>query len=268
MTRETVVNPGDEVELSIEAINHNGDGVGRFKGLTVFVPQTVPGEKVLTKITALKKNFALGKAEEITERSGQRVEPSCEAAATCGGSRLQHIDYSFQLELKQRIVENSLARIGKISDVVVHPTLGMENPWAYRNKAHFQVSQADNRVRLGFFEEGSHELASTCNCLLLDKEITETASLVEEMLNEYKVPAYDWKTGKGLLRHVVIRKGVHNGQIMVVLVTSSEKFDQELIFAGWLKTKMPKVAAVIRNINTGQSRQVFGKTSKLLVGEK
>ena len=266
-TRETVVNTGDGIDLTIEAVNHNGDGVGRYEGLTVFVPQTVPGEKVYTRITELKKNFALGRVEKITEFSEKRVEPLCKAFSTCGGSRLQHIDYKFQLELKRKMVEGSLARIGKITDAVVNPTLGMDNPWAYRNKAQFQVSQVDGEVRLGFFEEGSHELASTTECLLLDNQIRKAAGMLEKMLNEYQVPVYNWETGKGLLRHVVIRRGLHPEQIMIVLVTSDQSFPKQFALAEKLKGKVPQLASVIRNINISRTRQVFGKISQLLVGQ-
>lgn len=264
--RETLVNPGDEIELLINSVNHQGSGVGRYQGLAVFVPFTVPGEKVAVEITGLKKNHALGRVKKILDSTGIRVEPRCPVFETCGGSQFQHIDYAVQLEIKRKLIEESLVRIGRVNNTVVKPVVGMTDPWGYRNKAQFQVNEVGGRIKLGFFEEGSHELVPTTDCLLLDRQVRDIASMIEGMLNKYRVSPYDWESEKGLLRHVIVRKGWHTSKIMVVLVTSDEKFPEQFTLGREIKAKVPRVVSVVRNINAGPVKYVFGRDSILLAG--
>ncbi len=267
MSREKVMSPGDEVKLIINSVNHQGEGVGKYQGMAVFVPFTVPGEEVLTKIRSVKKNFAQGELVRILSSSERRIEPRCPVFETCGGSKFQHMDYDLQLELKKQLVEDSLKRIGRITGVAVRPVIGMEIPWGYRNKAQFQVDMIDGRIKLGFFEEGSHVLVPTTDCHLLDAQVSGIASVVESLMNKFGLSVYDREKGQGLLRHVVIRKGWFTSKVMVVLITSGEKFPEAFIIARELRAKVPVVASVIRNINPKPTRQVFGRESQLLAGQ-
>ena len=266
-SKAAVVIPGEQIELAIDSINHNGEGVGRYMGIAVFAPFTIPGEKVVVEVVELKKNYIVAKLVNHVDESEQRVQPRCPAFDTCGGSRFQHIDYQLQLSLKRQLVEDALRRIGKITDVTVEQTLGMETPWAYRNKAQFQVSRMDGKVKLGFFEEGSHALVPTTECLLIDQQISDIAAHVEGIINKYRVPTYDWETGSGLLRHVVIRKGWATGKIMVVLVTSGEKFGELFTLAREIKAGVPQIVSVVRNINNSPNRTVFGRDNQVLAGQ-
>lgn len=265
--REPVVKLGEEVELKIETVNHDGEGVGRYKGMAVFVPFAVPGEEVVARITELKKNFGFGEVVETKSPSSSRVIPRCPAFALCGGSKLQHIDYRMQLELKRKLVEDSLKRIGRINDAVVHPVIGMDDPWGYRNKAVYQVNRVDGKVELGFFAEGSHTHVPTTDCLLLDGQIRDIAPLIEGMLNKYQVPPYDWETGRGLLRHMVVRKGSDNAKIMIVFITAPGKFAEQFTMAREIRAKVPQAASIVRNINNAPTRQIFGQESQLLAGQ-
>ncbi len=267
MSRETVMHPAEELELTIETVNQQGEGVARHKGMAVFVPWTIPGEQVLARITGLKRNFAIAKALKIISASDKRINPACHVFTSCGGSQFQHIDYGFQLQLKKRLVEDALKRIGRLTGVAVNPTVGMTEPWGYRNKAQFQVNLVEDKIKLGFFAEGTHTLVPTTDCLLLDRQIRDIASMVEGMLNKYRVPVYDWDSGRGLLRHVVIRKGSDTAKVMVVLVTSAEKFPEQIALAREMRAKVPPIVSVVRNINPTPARQVFGPESQLLAGQ-
>jgi 23S rRNA (uracil1939-C5)-methyltransferase len=127
-SRAAVVIPGEQIELTIDSINHKGEGVGRYMGVAVFVPFTIPGEKVIVEVAELKKNYVVAKIVSHIEQSGQRIEPRCPAFDTCGGSQFQHIGYQLQLDLKRRMVEDALHRIGKITGVKVDEPLGMKIP--------------------------------------------------------------------------------------------------------------------------------------------
>jgi 23S rRNA (uracil1939-C5)-methyltransferase len=266
--KELPVTAGQEVELPVDGVSHNGSGVGRYNGFTVFVPRSIPGETVRARVTEIKKNFAEAVLLEVLQPSPRRVVPGCPVFSACGGSHLQHMTYDLQLEVKTRQVADALKRIGKLRDIPVHPAIGMENPWHYRNKAQFQVTRVKGKIKLGFFEEESHRVVPTTDCLLLDRQIDDVAVMTEKLLNKYNLTVYDRENNTGLLRHVVIRKGWYTGKVMVVLVTTSEKFPEQFLLAREFTAKTPYIVSVVRNINVDAKGPVFGKDSVLLAGRE
>ncbi|MFZ5640979.1 MAG: 23S rRNA (uracil(1939)-C(5))-methyltransferase RlmD [Bacillota bacterium] len=268
MKKELPVTAGQEVELVIDGVSHSGDGVGRYNGFTVFVTRSIPGETVRARITEIKKNFAEADLLEVVQPSPRRVAPGCPVFNECGGSHLQHMGYDLQLEVKTRQVADALKRIGKLRNLPVHPAIGMETPWHYRNKAQFQVTRVDGKIKMGFFEEESHRVVPTTDCLLLDRQIGDVAVMTEKLLNKYNLTVYDRANQTGLLRHVVIRKGWHTGKVMVVLVTGPEKFPEQYLLAREFTAKTPYIVSVVRNINDNAKGPVFGKDSVLLAGRE
>ncbi|MEW6065083.1 MAG: 23S rRNA (uracil(1939)-C(5))-methyltransferase RlmD [Bacillota bacterium] len=264
-----MIKPGQLLELNIHGLGHAGEGVGRHENVAVFVPGALPGEKVLIKITQVKKSFARGQLQEVLEPSTERTAPTCPASDKCGGCQLQHLNYPAQLEHKRSLVATALTRLGGLNDVEVLPTLGMQEPWHYRNKIHLQVIKEGRRVKLGFFAEGSYELAAGLahqTCLLVDQHINQVTATLEELINKHGIPPYHWQTKSGLLRHIIIRRGFKTGEIMVVLVTSQEKWPAAKQFARAITSSHPEVVSVIQNINTSPERIVLGTESHLLAG--
>lgn len=257
-----------EIELDINSINHGGKGVGRYQGLAVFVPYTLPGEKVLAKVTGMKKNYALAEVQAILEPASNRTQAPCVAFQSCGGCQLQHQDYQEHLAMKRQLVKDNLTRVAKLENVIVHPTLGMASPWGYRNKVHFQVKEQNGGLTLGFYAEGSHSLVAVDRCLLVDHELITVAQKVESLANKYQITPYDWQAQKGQLRHILLRKGLVTGEIMVVLVTSGEKIPNDLLLAKELMNNNEKIVSVIRNINNSTGRIVLGEESLVLGGRK
>lgn len=260
----------NEVTVSITGLTHQGEGVGRLPdGLAVFVPGVVPGERAQVQITQRKKNYARAKLLTIVEQTAERCQPECHVYSDCGGCVLQHINYQAQLAHKRQQVSDSLSRIGKIQDVNVQPTIGMDNPWHYRNKVHFQVQQINGAIQLGYFEQGSHNFLPIRPhyCQLVDQELNETAEKVELILNKHKVPVYNWRTKSGLLRHVLLRKAVATGQIMVVLVTNKGSWYNQKVIAADIQKLQPKVVSVVRNINNASDRVVLGEENTTLIGQ-
>lgn len=259
-----------DVKVKITGLNHNGEGVGRLPdGMAVFVPGTVPGEEVLVQVVQCRKNFARAKMLKIIDRADERCSPECGIYNGCGGCTMQHIDYRAQMEYKTRLVSDSLIRIGKLKDIKVFPTIGMKNPWHYRNKVHFQVQDLNGRVALGYYEKGSHRFLplSANRCLLVDKDLNQAAKTVEKLLNKYKVPLFDWRRKKGLIRHVVLRKAKATGEIMIILVTGNSRWRQQEELAREIQEMHPSVVSVIRNINNSSSRVVLGSRNITLVGK-
>jgi len=274
--KELPLKKAEKINLEIKGITHAGEGVGRYHGLAVFVPGAAPGDTVLAQVVDLKKNYARVKLLEVTERSPIRHQPECTHFSTCGGCRLQHVDYGEQLRLKTGLVRDSLARIAGLGEVAVREAAGMTNPWHYRNKVHFQVEERDGRFALGFYEEGTHTLAAffkegdpvNAGCLLVDRELNEVALVIENLLNKQSVSTCNKKQHGRFFRHVVLRKGFYTGEIMVVLVTGSGEWPEENVFVGELTSLRPGLASVVRNINDGSPGVVLGRENKLLAGRE
>ncbi|HOV80896.1 MAG TPA: 23S rRNA (uracil(1939)-C(5))-methyltransferase RlmD [Bacillota bacterium] len=263
----------EKFSLYISGMTHGGEGVGRYKEVAVFVPGSVPGETVTAEAVELKKNYARARLLEIVERSPHRRSPECARFEPCGGCCLQHIDYREQLRLKAALVRDSLVRITGLHNAPVRDTAGMNYPWHYRNKAAFQVEETDGRYQLGFYEEGSRNIAAFfkdrdhLGCLLVDGELNETASLVEKLLNKHGC-AVDKQNRPGrFFRQVLLRKGFYTGEVMVVLVTGEEEWLQEKAFVKELLSSLPGLASVVRNINRPPG-SVPGRKNRLLAGKE
>jgi len=260
-----------KIHISVSGINHAGHGVGRHNGLAVFIPGAIPEDTVLTEITGLKKNYATGKLLEIISPSPKRKVPPCPAFSSCGGCRLQQVDYREQLSLKTGLVRDSLSRIAGLKEIKVLKTIGMNNPWHYRNKVRFQIDVADGCRRLGFFEVGSHSLVPVdqagAGCLLTDRDLNETALIIEKLINKYGGQPAGNKNNL-FFRHLFLRKALFTGQIMAILATSERDWPLERNFAGELLSLQPDIASLIRNINSGVNTAVPGQENRVLYGQE
>ncbi|MQL51168.1 23S rRNA (uracil(1939)-C(5))-methyltransferase RlmD [Desulfofundulus thermobenzoicus] len=277
MNKEFPLKKMEQIELSITGLTHAGEGVGRYRGLAVFVPETAPGDTVLAEVLEWKKNYARARLLAVKKPSPGRRPPRCARFSACGGCRLQHVDYAEQLHLKTGLVKDSLARIGGLSGVAVRDTAGMDNPWHYRNKVVLQVGERGGRYRLGFYAGDSHNLVPIFQdgpggCLLVDRDLNEVAKVIENLLNKYGHGApggiNDWKRHKPFFRHVVLRKGFFTGEIMVVLVTGGGQWPGEKAFTGELLSQRSGLTSVVRNINDGPAGVILGRENRLLAGRK
>lgn len=266
------LNVGDPAEVEITGLSHAGEGVGRWRGLALFVPLAVPGERVRVEITAVGKSFARGRLVEVLEKSGVRVEPGCGLFGDCGGCHLLHMDYREQLRWKTVQVREALTRIGGLGKVPVANTLGMDEPWHYRNKAHFHVGRDSGRLALGFFARGSHRVTGFVDseggsgCLLVHRDLLRVAVHAARILENLRVPLYDWETQRGYLRNLVLRRAAATGEIMLVLVTGRQNWPAEREFAGRLTAEEPGVVSVIRNVNPLESRELLGPENRVRAG--
>lgn len=214
------------VTIEIEDIGADGEGIGKIDGFPLFVKDAVPGDLVEVKIVKAKKNYAFARLEKILEPSPDRTNPPCPFHRQCGGCQIQALSYEKQLAFKQQKVKNNLMRIGGFEegllDRIMEPIIGMEEPWRYRNKAQYPVGYSkEGELITGFYAGRTHSIIANTDCLL---GVTENKEILESILSymrENGVTAYNEKTGKGLIRHVLIRKGFTSGQIMVCLVVNA-----------------------------------------------
>ena len=215
-----------EFIVTIEDMNEDGAGVGKVDGYIWFVKDAVIGDVVRAKAMKIKKSYGFARLMEVLEPSVSRVIPSCPVARQCGGCQLQAMSYEEQLKFKERKVMNNLIRIGKFAEDEIHmlPIMGMEEPWRYRNKAQFPFGKdKGGNVIAGFYAGRTHAIVEAEDCLLGVEENREILDIVKQFMKEMKIEPYDELSHKGLVRHVLIRKGFKTGEIMVCLVINGNK---------------------------------------------
>lgn len=257
------------VEVAIEDLTHEGAGVAKIDGYALFIPKALPGEQALVKVIKVNKGFGFGRLLEVIKKSEDRVdEPPCQIFDQCGGCQLQHLSYDGQLKQKQKQVRDVLERIGKITDVVVYPTLGMGDPWRYRNKAQVPFAEREGGLIAGFYQERSHEIIDMNSCLIQHEENDKVVQAVREIATKYGVRGYNEEKHQGTLRHVVARYGVNTGQLMVVLVTRSRELPNKNEVIEAIKEKIPNITSIVQNINSKRTNVIFGDETILLWGEE
>ncbi|MDU2111358.1 MAG: 23S rRNA (uracil(1939)-C(5))-methyltransferase RlmD, partial [Clostridiales bacterium] len=245
-----------------------GVGIGKYEGFTVFVDGGLVQDKIKVKITKSKKNYAVGDIVEIIEKSPFRVERKCsESLRQCGGCQIQELDYQKQLDVKTNEVKQVISRIGKLDDVVIHDTLGMEHPFRYRNKAQFPIQKKDNMPVIGFYKKKSHDLISTDECIIQHEVNDKIIKIIKTYIRAYNVSIYDEKTHKGLLRHLVTKVGFTTGEVMIVLVANGKKLPYLKELASVLKENIPGFKTLVVNVNTQKTNVILGKENIVAYGD-
>ncbi|MBR2180061.1 MAG: 23S rRNA (uracil(1939)-C(5))-methyltransferase RlmD [Selenomonadaceae bacterium] len=252
-------------QIDILNLNSNAQGVGRIDDFTAFVEGALPAEVVKAKIIEVKKNYAVAELLEILKSSTDRVEPRCPIYSECGGCQLQHLSYNAQLKWKRRQVVDALKRIGKI-DVTVKDTLGMKEPWRYRNKMQFPVGRIKSKIQIGCFAKSSHKVVDTDACLIQRQQNDEILQAVRRVVDKFKVSVYDEDKHRGILRHVMGRIGVD--ETMMVLVTASEKLPNEKTIVRALRNELPNITSIQQNIQTQHNNVILGRETKVLYGKR
>ena len=260
-----MIEKGKIYNVQIENTGNSGEGVGRIDGLTVFVQGGIPEDDLKIKITTLKKKYAVGEIVEILRPSSHRVVPICNIADKCGGCQIMHMEYAEQLKQKRKKVKEALKRIGKI-DSVVHNTIGMENPYLYRNKAQFPIGTTNGKVEIGFFEKGTHSIVDTSYCHIQHTINESIVKAIREYINLYNVSIYNEKTKKGALRHVITRVGVNIEEVMVVLVTNTREVPHKNGVIDILRKNISGLKSIVHNINNKATNIIFGEKTKVIFG--
>ena len=252
-------------QINIVSLNSNAQGVGRIDDFTIFVDGALPTEIVKARIIEVKKNFAVGELLEIINQSKDRVESRCPVYSECGGCQLQHLSYNAQLKWKRRQVVDALKRIGKI-DVVVKDTIGMQEPWHYRNKMQFPVGKLKSGIKIGCFAKSSHKVVNTDSCLIQLQQNDEILRAVRKVADKFKISIYDEDKHRGILRHVMGRVGVN--ETMLVLITATEKLPNEKTIIRALRNELPNITSIQQNIQTQHNNVILGRETKVLYGKR
>lgn len=328
----------DELLLDIIGLTHEGEGVGRVEGYTLFVQGALPGERVRAKVLKTKKQYGYAKMLELVQTSVSRIAPPCPIYDQCGGCQLQHMDYAAQLAWKRQLVVDNLERIGKLQvakgltgslyselqpeaasadsqarsadlqaqsadlqdhsvdlqdrsvdlhiqpatlesrladresklgeGIVVRPTLGMDEPWRYRNKAQVPIGVAEGGLVGGFYARGSHRIIDMETCLIQHEHNDDVVRIVKTIGRELGISAYNEETGRGLLRHVVVKKAFRTGELMLVLVTNGRDIPHADAWIGSIREQLPEVVSICQNVNTKKTNVIFGEETRVLWGRE
>lgn len=270
---------GQQYEAEIIGISHDGEGVGRVNGFTLFVAGALPGERALVRVGHLKKQYGYATLVELIEKSADRIAPDCVIYDECGGCQLQHLSYEAQLRVKRQQVVDNLVRIGKLAvagepggdpdqGIIVHPTLGMTDPWRYRNKAQVPFGEERGGLIGGFYAQGSHRIIDMEECLIQHEANDEVVARVKEIGSRLGIRAYSEETGTGLLRHVVVKVGFRTGEVMVVLVTNGSEIPRSDEWIAGIREALPAVKSICHNINVRQTNVIFGDETRVLWGSE
>ncbi|PSL44501.1 23S rRNA m(5)U-1939 methyltransferase [Salsuginibacillus halophilus] len=263
----TPVQKNQYVNVRIEDLTHEGAGVAKVQGYTLFVPYALPGENVQVKVTKTKKNFGFARLIEVTSESRHRVEPPCPIYKRCGGCQLQHMSYEGQLHAKQKQVQDAMKKIAGFEEINVHPTLGMTSPWRYRNKAQVPVGESSDGLIAGFYQKGTHDIIDMDSCIIQAAPNDEAVQITKNILDEHGISAYDETTGRGLIRHVVARYAATTEQLMIVLVLNGKELPREEKILNAMEDRIPGLASIVQNVNTAKTNVVFGDQTTVLWGE-
>ncbi|MEX3620104.1 23S rRNA (uracil(1939)-C(5))-methyltransferase RlmD [Paenibacillus glucanolyticus] len=323
------VTKNDEVVIDIIGMNHDGEGVGRADGYTLFIQGALPGEKARVKVLKTKKQYGYAKLLELVEPSPNRIAAPCPIYDQCGGCQLQHMNYAGQLEWKRQLVVDNLERIGKLrvrggngsskgtvlgagaqggetpagagveyersdttgggdiqnsetsranpavsgvdSDqegILVRPTLGMSEPWRYRNKSQVPIGVTEGGLVGGFYARGSHRIVDMETCLIQHEQNDEVVSRVKAIGRKLGITAYNEETGQGLLRHVVVKIGFATREMMIVLVTNGERIPRVNEWIAAIREELPAVVSICQNVNTRKTNVIFGDVTRVLWGRE
>ncbi len=265
------MNKNDEFIVEIEDMSVEGAGIGHFEGMTYFIKDAVVGDKIKAAVTKMKKGYGFARLVEVIEPSQYRVEARCPVAKQCGGCQVQSLSYEKQLELKHRKVRENLIRIGGFDadfvDEVMNPVVGMDEPFRYRNKAQYPIGlDRDGNIIAGFYGARSHNVVPIDDCLIGIEENKDVLQLVISHMNKYNILPYDETTGRGLVRHVLIRKGFKTGEIMVCIIINGNKMPEVDELAEAL-SHIEGMTSISLNINKERTNRILGDKVKTVWGQ-
>ena len=256
-------------EYIVEIIDngYEGEGIAKIENFTIFIPNSIKGEKVRILIVKVLKSHAFGKVLEIIKTSEYRKESDCETYKRCGGCDLRHIKYEETLRMKQNAVQ-SLVNKTLENEVKVEETLGMENPYNYRNKAQYPVGlDKEGKPIIGVFANRTHEIIPIKECLIQNKKSENLAKFVLEFIKKNNISVYNEKTTKGLVRHIVTKIGIKTNEIMCIIVINGRNIPKEKELVSEILKAFPEVKTIVKNINTKNTNVIMGKENINLYGD-
>lgn len=256
----------EDIEVEITDITNEGNGVGRYDGVAVFVSGTAVGDVIKCRIVKVNKSYCYGIITGFLKKSAYRIDDDCAVSKTCGGCSFRHFTYEQECELKNNFVKASFERIGKLHPVY-EDFVGCDRISHYRNKAQYPVGVLDGKAVCGFYAKRSHRICPQTHCSLQPECFADIVDFVMEYVNRNNIQAYDEQTGKGLLRHIYLRRGEHSDEIMLCLVVTS--IHRSLCFDGLISAvteRFTEIKSIVLNENPDNTNIILGKKTVTVFG--
>ncbi len=265
---ETHMNKNEIVTVEIEDLSRDGSGIGHVDGYTLFVKDALIGDTVRAKITKPKKSYAYARCEEVLTPSPDRCQAPCANARRCGGCRLQEMNYEAQLRFKTEQVRDVLVRIGGFSEeeLCMKPIIGMDDPFRYRNKAQYPIGRVKDHLAAGFYAGRTHSIIELDDCLLTKEVNAGILTCFMDHMKRYGISAYNEETGKGLVRHLLIREGFTSGEILVCPVINGRELPHASELVSELR-KIDGIRSICLNVNTKKGNKILGNEVISLYGD-
>ncbi|MBQ8967616.1 23S rRNA (uracil(1939)-C(5))-methyltransferase RlmD [Ruminococcus sp.] len=262
-----VLKKNDIIPLEIVDVTNEGNGVGRYNGVAIFVPAVAVGDVISCRIVKVKSSYCYGKVESFTHMAGCRIETDCPVSKYCGGCSFRHITYEEECRLKESFIRSSFERIGKLEPEYL-PFVGCKDIDLYRNKAQYPVADENGAAVCGFYARRSHRVVKYTGCKLQPAVFSEIVDTIISYVNSKHIPAYNEIALTGLLRHIYLRRGAHSGEIMVCLViTDLKKADVFGDLVPLLLEKFKDIRTVLLNENPRNTNVILGSKMKFLYGD-
>lgn len=255
----------DCISLSITGLGNEGNGIGRYDGMAVFVPQTAPGDEILARIVKVQKQYAFGIVQEMVKPSPDRIANDCPVYAQCGGCCLRHLSYPAELAVKADWVAQNLRRIGGI-DLALAPIIPSPSDQRYRNKAQFPVRLVNGKICAGFFAPRSHRIVPVEDCLLQPLIFRSIVQSILSFMEDFSISPYDEQNHTGLVRHIFIRLAETTGQVMVYLILNGNTLPHHDRLIARLQDVCPQLASFGIDANRHRTNKIWGGNPQLLFG--
>lgn len=266
MENNVPVQKNEEYIVTIIDYGCEGEGIAKINNFTVFIPGAMKEEKVKIVIVKVNTSHAFGKVLEIITPSKARQDTDCTTYQRCGGCNLRHMKYKETLELKKNMVQNLVDKSLK-TKLIVKDTIGMEKPYHYRNKAQYPVGYNKNgEMVTGVYAKRSHEIIEINACGIQMPISEQIAKFILQWIKENGISAYNEKTGNGQLRHIIVKIGLHTGEVMCILVTNEKDLPNETKLVEALKQKFPEIKTIVKNINNKNTNVILGNKNYILYG--
>lgn len=265
MKRQIPVHKNEEYSATVTDLTYEGNGLVKIDDFPVFVPNALPGEQITVRITKVASHFAWGRVMDWQTKSADRVDVQNKKYIQTGIAPLGHLKYEAQLKFKQHQIQELLAK-AHLDNIEVLPTLGMEKPYHYRNKAQVPVKMVRGQLETGFYKRGSHTLVPIEDFYIQDPVIDQAIVVVRDLLRKYHVTPYNEQTGKGIIRTVMVRRGYYSHEVMVVLVTNTKHLPMKQQIVGAIVAGVPEVKSIVQNINDRRTNRLLGDQDVTLWG--
>ena len=256
-----------EYTVDILDNGYQGEGIAKINELIIFIQGAIKGEKVKILITKITKSHAYGKILEIIDKSKDRIDVDCKTYKRCGGCNLRHINYEKTLEIKKETVENCIYKELK-KKIKISKTIGMENPYHYRNKLQYPIGiDKNNLPKMGVYAERTHEIIDTDVCFIQNELCEKIAKDIFNYVVDNNMSVYNEKTLKGELRHIVIKIGIKTNEVMVILVVNGNKLTKQDELIGYIGKKYFNIESIIKNVNNKNTNVILGNKNEVIYGE-